>query len=163
VVLHSHLCYPANIVSDIPLRAIKTGKRKIMASSEDLVAGFTQRAEAVSARVQRVADVSIALDRVMDLCSGTGACRILPDGCTEPLSGAAAGLCDLKSRPVLAAPGIDAEILADLGDRCRAAGTTLVTGQLREHLAGIDIGLTMADYGIAETGPLTLHILILES
>ena len=92
----------------------------------------------------------------MDLCAGTDACRILPDGCTEPLSGEAAGLCDLKSQPVIAAPGIDAETLADLGDRCRTTGTTLVTGRLRKHLVGIDIGLTMADYGIADTGTLVV-------
>ena len=44
----------------------------------------------------------------------------------------------------------------DLQKRCDKKGIRLVTDGLRDHLAGIDIGLTFVDYGIAETGTLVL-------
>ncbi len=36
-------------------------------------------------------------------------------------------------------------------------GLTLVDSGLRDHLAGIDMGFTIVDYGIAETGTLVLN------
>ena len=97
-----------------------------------------------------------ALDRIMALCTGADACPISPHGCTEPLSDPAAELCDEKRSPVVAAPGLDESIRSALEHRCRSAGATLVTAGLRRHLAGVDIGLTVADYGIAETGTLVI-------
>ena len=39
---------------------------------------------------------------------------------------------------------------------CADKGLRLVTDGLRQHLSGIDIGLTFIDYGIAETGTLVI-------
>ena len=43
-----------------------------------------------------------------------------------------------------------------LEDACRRAGVTLVAENLREHAATLHTALTLADWGIAETGSLVL-------
>ena len=39
---------------------------------------------------------------------------------------------------------------------CQARGIEFIRGGVRDHLAGIDIGFTVAEYGIAETGTLVI-------
>ncbi|MDP4727025.1 MAG: lactate utilization protein, partial [Desulfobacterales bacterium] len=83
-------------------------------------------------------------------------CQLLISGCDDFLSPEAEALCDLKQEKIIAAPALppgQAEILKEL---CADRGLRLVTDGLRQHLSGIDIGLTFIDYGIAETGTLVL-------
>ena len=51
----------------------------------------------------------------------------------------------------LAAPGLPAEALGELTRRGLAMGLTVIGGGLRDHLAGIDLGLAVADLAVAET------------
>ncbi|MFZ1983038.1 MAG: lactate utilization protein, partial [Desulfatitalea sp.] len=84
------------------------------------------------------------------------ACELLAAGCGEPLSPAAEALCNRKQSKTMAAPGLAPEAWARLKDMYRQQGILLTDGSLRNHLAGIDIGVTLADYGIAETGTLVI-------
>ena len=43
-----------------------------------------------------------------------------------------------------------------MNDLCEGKNIKLISDGLRRHLAGIEIGLTFIDYGIAETGTLVL-------
>ena len=117
---------------------------------------FRQAAEKVSAIVREVASLEQALAYTVDLCARKEACELLAAGCGEPLSPAAETLCDLKQTKVMAAPGLLPETWETLKQMCASQGIRLTAGPLREHLAGIDIGLTLADYGIAETGTLVI-------
>ena len=128
-----------------------------MPSRETLVTEFTARAEEVSAVVSTVASIDAALDHVVDLCAGKEACQWLLAGCEAPLSAPAENLCaTAAAAKVLAAPGLAEDLRDRLAQRCRANGIHLVEGSLRQRLGGIDIGLTFADAGIAETGTLVI-------
>ena len=127
-----------------------------MAPTKTLAQRFQEKAEAVSAIVKQVSSGREIVEYVVDLCEGKEACQLLMAGCEAPLSGAAEDLCETKQVKVIAAPGLPREELALLTGRCRAAGIRLTADGLRNHLAGIDIGLTYADFGIADTGTLVI-------
>ena len=127
-----------------------------MPSSEALVHRFEAGARAVSAVVNRVPDLDQALDYAVDLCARKAACELLASGCELPLSDGADRLCDEKQQKVMAAPNLPAAQRTTLKHACEQRGIVLTDRPLRDHLAGIDIGLTLADYGIAETGTLVI-------
>ena len=77
-------------------------------------------------------------------------------GCEQPLSAKAGDLCDEKQQKIIAAPSLKESQVTDLNNLAAAKDIQLITSDLRKHLAGIDIGLTFIDYGIAETGTLVL-------
>jgi L-lactate dehydrogenase complex protein LldG len=127
-----------------------------MPATNELIALFRTKAELVSATVTEVKSPLQALEYTVDLCDRKEACQLLVSGCDARLSPEAEDLCDRKQQKVIAAPGLDSELAGDLQKLCDRKGIRLVTGGLREHLAGVDIGLTFADFGIAETGTLVL-------
>jgi L-lactate dehydrogenase complex protein LldG len=117
---------------------------------------FRAAAEKVSAIVSEVYSLDQALDYTVQLCDRKEACQLLISGCEAPLSKSAQALCDQKQQKLIAAPALDDNEKERLAERCAKYGIGFVGGSLRNHLAGIDIGLTMADYGIAETGTLVI-------
>jgi L-lactate dehydrogenase complex protein LldG len=121
-----------------------------------LVETFTARAEEVSAVVCTVASIDAALDYVVDLCAAKAACQWLLSGCEAPLSPPADNLCATVAAKTIAAPDFSNEWRARLDARCRPNGIRLADRSLREYLGGIDVGLTFADAGIAETGTLVI-------
>jgi L-lactate dehydrogenase complex protein LldG len=119
----------------------------------DLVKLFTQKAEGVSALVFQVDDLHQALAHTVQVCAEKQACQILPSGCTLDLSGKAKDLCDLKSwDKLIAAPDLDENTLSILQGLCEQNNIALIREGLHAHLGGIDLGLTTADFGLAETG-----------
>lgn len=127
-----------------------------MPPTHDMLQSFREKAEAVSAVVRTVASAEEAFAYAVDLCDRKEACQLLVSGCTEALSPPAEALCEMKQQKFMAAPDLapeDRALLARLG---AARGIQLTERPLREHLAGIDIGLTYADFGIAETGTLVI-------
>lgn len=124
--------------------------------AKTLAATFAANAQKVSATVSTVASLDEAFGYAVDLCDRKETCRLLVSGCEAPLSPQAGDLCDTKQQKLMAAPGLNAWQAARLADRCQARGIVLAGIGLRRHLAGIDIGLTVVDYGIAETGTLVL-------
>lgn len=127
-----------------------------MQTSESLPDQFTAQATAAAAVVTRVADLSQALAYTVDVCLRKEACQHLMSGCGEPLSAGADTLCQKKPAKVLAAPNLAHNVWSDLQALCAEKDIELTQAPLRDHLAGIDIGLTLADYGIAETGTLVI-------
>lgn len=123
---------------------------------DEMISLFRTKAELVSAIVSEVDSPLQALRYTVELCSRKEACQLLVSGCDSPLSPEAEQLCDAKQQKIIAAPGLQDSLAAELRQLCEQAGIRLVTEGLREHLAGIDIGLTFVDYGIAETGTLVL-------
>lgn len=114
---------------------------------------FTQKAEAVSAVVKKVKSMKEAYAYAVDICLKKEACQLLMSGCGEPVSDAAGELCGQKTAErVIAAPQLSGKALKELKTLADKAGIKLLTKDMRDHLAGIDIGFTLADYGLAETG-----------
>ncbi len=127
-----------------------------MDAPENLNKLFKDKAEAVSAIVSEVASLNEALSYAVEICDRKEACQLLISGCEEELSSGAAELCEQKQKKSIAAPALDADLSQELASLCHAKGIDVVTKDLRKHVAGIDIGFTVVDYGIAETGTLVL-------
>ena len=68
----------------------------------------------------------------------------------------AANLTIKQGGKSMAAFGWEGQDRAALEEACRQAGVSLVAANLREHAADLHTALTLADWGIAETGSLVL-------
>ena len=128
-----------------------------MSNIENRYETFKAKAEAVAAVVSEVQTLEQVFDYAVTLCDQKEACRLLVSGCEEHLSEKAEELCEMKHEKVMAAPGLDEDHFKQLDRLCRDKNIKLIGSDLRENLAGIDIGLTFADYGIAETGTLVIN------
>ncbi|MGE4292408.1 MAG: lactate utilization protein C [Desulfovibrio sp.] len=118
---------------------------------------FKEKAKLVSALVSEVADLDEAFQYAVDLCDKKEACQLLMSGCGEAVSDPAQKLCDAKQRKVVAAPNLSDAEFAKLQTLCKEKDFDCIREGLRKHLAGIDIGLTLCQGGIAETGSLMLE------
>ncbi|MGO8761088.1 MAG: LutC/YkgG family protein [Desulfobaccales bacterium] len=92
---------------------------------------FKEKAAAVQVVISEIMDLPAAFDYAADLTIKQGG----------------------KS---MAAFGWEGQDRAALEEACRRAGVSLVTDNLREHAADLHTALTLADWGIAETGSLVL-------
>ncbi|MGC8493401.1 MAG: lactate utilization protein [Syntrophobacteraceae bacterium] len=117
---------------------------------------FKEKAEAVSAIITQVSSFEEALDYTVDLCGRKDACRIALSGCEEHLSRPADALCRLKQEKIIAAPALEQNQYEKLQKACAENGFTCLRSGLRSHLSGIDIGFTVADLAIAETGTIVI-------
>ncbi len=121
-----------------------------------MIQTFRAAAEKVSAIVAEVETMDEALAYAVALCERKEACQLLISGCESQLSEPAGDLCDRKQQKIIAAPLLPEEQTQSLAALCRERGIVFLREGLRNHLAGIDIGVTMADFGIAETGTLVI-------
>jgi L-lactate dehydrogenase complex protein LldG len=126
-------------------------------AGDDLSARFTAMARAVAAIVESVASLDAAFAYCVDLCGRRGACRVSVSGCDSSLSPPVAGLCDRKQGKIVAAPGLAPDQFSALEVRCTEQGMTCLRSGMRQHLSGVDIGFTIAELGIAETGTLVIN------
>ena len=127
-----------------------------MPSKDKLYANFVEKAELVSAIITEIKNEDEALKYVIDLCDKKEACQLLASGCEFDLSDKAEELCDDKQKKVIAAPGLNKDLYKKLATASEKAGFECIDSGMRGHLAGIDIGFTIADYGIADTGTLMI-------
>ena len=126
-----------------------------MTKKEKMVQTFREKAEAVSAVVSDVTTMNEAYEYAANLCAKKEACQLLISGCEAPLSPDAEDLCQLKEmQKIMAAPGMKKKDINALSKVCKEYEVSLIDKGLRHHLAGIDIGFTVCDYGIADTGTL---------
>jgi L-lactate dehydrogenase complex protein LldG len=125
-------------------------------SRPELIRLFRYKAEQVSAQVHQLTNVEEALSFAVEICNQKEACRLLAAGCEADLSPKARELCNSRPTKVIAAPDLDKKRYRFLQSQCEANGHTAVAGQLRPYVGGIDIGITWAQFGIAETGTLVI-------
>ncbi len=97
--------------------------------TQDLVQLMTQKAAAAGTVIQKISSMAEAVGYTLDLCK-------------KKQMGTATGM-GLRKK--------DQKLLAD---HCAKKQIQLLGPTLREHASLIDISLTMADYGIADTGTL---------
>lgn len=105
---------------------------------------FSQKAAPLSMHVSEAASWAEALACAVGVCVAKPACENL-----LPAPGEAPGA--VLNERTLAAPGLPEAWLALLQDFCATAGIRCVTGQLREHTAGLDVGVTLALCAVVET------------
>ncbi|MFW5734524.1 MAG: LutC/YkgG family protein, partial [Oceanidesulfovibrio sp.] len=104
----------------------------------------------------RMPSMKEATDYVVEICGAKEACQLLVSGCEEPLSEKAEDLCELKQDKLIAAPNLAEKEYEALAKACDKNGFVCKRDGLRDHLAGIDIGFTICQGAIAETGSLVL-------
>ncbi|MDR3073501.1 MAG: lactate utilization protein [Deltaproteobacteria bacterium] len=105
---------------------------------------FTQKASAVSSTVVHAGSLGEAADYALRLCSEKVFSRpASPDG--------------YSGEKILAAPEMPEALFARLVAVGKEKGVTVIAGGLRERMAGIDVGFSVADMGIAETGTIILR------
>jgi L-lactate dehydrogenase complex protein LldG len=122
----------------------------------EVVKLFRYKAEQVSAMVRDVNNFEEAIVYAMDICRQKQACTLLPSGCEFELSGKARDLCHDKPAKIIAATDLSQPHLEVLATHCDESGIRIITNGLRDYLGGVDIGLTWAQCGIAETGTLVI-------
>ena len=127
-----------------------------MKQTQALTGIFRAAAEKVSAIVSEVQTMDEALAYAVALCERKHACQLLNSGCGTVLSASAENPGDPKQQKVIAAPALAEDQTRSLALLCEQSGIRFVPEGLRGHLAGVDIGLTLADFGIAETGTLVI-------
>lgn len=122
-------------------------------SGTDVMQLLRTKAEAVHATVTDITNLQEAFAYTVDLCDQKEACQLLISGCEEPLSTEADALCEAKTQQkIIAAPGLGKEEFSALGELAKQKGIALINEGMRDHLAGIDVGFTVADGAIANTG-----------
>ncbi|MFP4225388.1 MAG: lactate utilization protein C [Desulfobacterales bacterium] len=123
-----------------------------------LIEKFTEKARAVSTEIQVVDTIEAAYDYAVTICRDKAACQILSSGCEFPLSDPAEELCGLKQwERLMAAPDLGEDAISALTPLCREAGIGLIDRGLHAYTGGIDVGLTTADAGVADTGTIVLN------
>ncbi len=118
---------------------------------------FKKKAAPVSIQVVEVKDMQAAMEYALDVCERKEFCQLLLSGCEENLSENAAAVCERATAKVLAAPNLDEKAYAALAKKGEAKGFTVIREGMRNHLAGIDVGFTTAELGIAETATCVLQ------
>lgn len=115
-----------------------------MENIEENVKKFSKMATAVSSTVVAVESLADAAEYALRLCS-------------EKVFSRPASAGAHSGRRVLAAPGMPESVFAQLAASGEAAGVEVVAGGLRGRMDGIDVGFTLADMGIAETGTVVMR------
>lgn len=128
-----------------------------MSEANRLAELFAEKARLVSAVVTAVKDMDEALAYTVDVCEKKEACQLLMAGCEAELSAPAGALCDTKPGKVMVAPALDEPTFGKLKALCEGRAIHCVASGMRKHLGGVDIGFTIAEGGIAETGTLLIN------
>jgi len=115
-------------------------------TDKTMIKRFREKAEQVSARVYPIPDMGAALKKAVALC--------LAKTPLEPQM--KTGDAFDASKRIMAAPNLEGAAADTLAEACQAEGLTLVRENLRQYPWGIDMGVTLMDFGIADTGTLVL-------
>ena len=121
-------------------------------ASPELVELFCAKAAVVGATVHEAASLDAALQYVVDVCAKKPACQLLAE---EPgVEKGPLGEYGVPTRVqrIVAAPGLDEATFSALSKLCEAQGFLCIKQGMRRHLAGIDVGLAVADLGVAASG-----------
>jgi L-lactate dehydrogenase complex protein LldG len=117
----------------------------------DLTQKFIEKAKLVSAQVYAVPSMEAAFDKAIEICQTKS--PLDPQMKTTELLDENSN----KTR-IMAAPNLEERGFQVLSEKCRAAaGISLVKDGLRKFPGGIDVGVTVIDFGIADTGTLVLN------
>ena len=117
--------------------------------NQALVDEFKAKAGTVNAVVQEVPDLDAALQYVVDVCAAKSPCELLADEPGTQRGPNGPNGVPTRVQRIVAAPCLDEEHFARLSAACEAKGFLCLKDGLRSRLAGIDVGFSMADFGVA--------------
>lgn len=116
-------------------------------SKGSLIQTFTDKASLVSAHVYPMNTLNSAFEKAVEICRDKAPLDSQMQSDTP---------IDPDTR-IVAAPNLDDDGFNLLAEKCsQGKGIKLIREGLRNYPGGIDVGVTLMDYGIAETGTLVL-------
>lgn len=113
---------------------------------EKIISEFKEKASMVSAVIHDVEGIEHALEKAIALCTRNAPCENLMPNDTLP-----------GNKKILAAPNLDPAHDDILQALCKKNSITLIKEDIRNFPGGIDMGVTLVNFGIAETGTLVLN------
>ena len=115
-----------------------------MKKNDANVEEFSKKSTAVSSTVVEAKDLAEAAAYALRLCS-------------EKVFSRPASAGPHEGGKILAAPGMPEDVFARLAASGEAAGVEVIASGLRGRMDGIDVGFSLAEMGIAETGTLVMR------
>jgi L-lactate dehydrogenase complex protein LldG len=116
-------------------------------AEERILELFKKKAAAVSAKVVEVKDLQEAMSYALDVCARKDFCELVYVG-----EGEKGGRYGRATQKMFAAPGLSERQFGDLEKAGREKGFTVIREGMRGYVSGIDVGFSIADLGIADTG-----------
>ncbi len=115
-------------------------------SEKKLISEFIEKASMVSAIVHGVTGIEDALEKTIQICRKKAPCENLMPHNSNP-----------SGKKNIAAPNLDTFHYDRLQMLCEKNDIILIKEDVRSFPGGLDIGVTLMNYGIAETGTLVLN------
>lgn len=119
---------------------------------QDLTAAFIAKAAAVNASVQELPNMAAALDYVVDVCAKKAPCEMLAEEPGTEKGPLGPNKVPTRTNKIMAAPALDDADFAKLEEACKEKGILCLRSGLRKYLAGIDMGVSPAQLGVAASG-----------
>ena len=125
-----------------------TDSKEQVATQKSDFEKFIERAEIAAAKVTTIHAFEDAVKYAIDLCLERPLTRyVISD----------APVAQDSERRVIAAPALSAEEYRLLTEKSAANSIDCIDSGMRDHLSGVDVGLSYGDLGLAETGTLVLN------
>lgn len=121
-------------------------------TQQELVEAFSAKAQAVNAVVQEVPHMAAALQYVVDVCANKAPAEILADEPETQKGPLGPNKQPTRVQKIVAAPQLAEEDFAALAKLCEEKGFLCLRDNVRKYLAGIDVGVGLAELGVAASG-----------
>ena len=118
----------------------------------ELVEAFSDKAALVNTVMQELPTMAAALQYVVDVCEKKAPAELLADEPSAEKGPLGPNKVPTRVKRIVAAPGLSDEDFATLSAACEAKGFACLREGLRNHLAGIDVGFSCAEAGVAASG-----------
>ncbi|MBO4368762.1 MAG: lactate utilization protein [Desulfovibrio sp.] len=116
--------------------------------NQELIETFKAKAALVNATVVEKSSMAEALQYVVETCIAKAPAQLLSDENVEKGPLGPLG-CPTRVTKILAAPDLNDEEFTKLTELCDGKNIACIKENLRNHLAGIDVGVSRAELGVA--------------
>lgn len=120
--------------------------------SQTLVDDFSNKATSVNAIVQELPNINAALQYVIDVCEKKAPCEMLDEEPGTEKGPLGPNKVPTRLEKIIAAPALPEDQFTELEALCKEKGFKCLRSGLRKYLAGIDMGISPAQLGIAASG-----------
>lgn len=120
--------------------------------NQEMVDGFIAKANLVNAVVQELPNMAAALDYVIDICAKKAPCEMLDEEPGTEKGPLGPNKVPTRLEKIIAAPALPDDQFEALDALCKEKGFVCLKSGLRKYLAGIDLGVSPAQLGVAASG-----------
>ena len=121
-------------------------------NEKELLEGFIAKLKLVNGVVHEAPDMAAAMQYVVEVCEKKAPCEMLADEPGTEQGPLGPNKVPTRVQKVVAAPTIPEDAFAQLSAACEAKGFLCLRSGLRKYLSGIDVGVVVAEAGVAASG-----------